>query len=743
MGQVVFQRAFSAGELAPALAARADLARYTMGLRTCRNFLVQRHGGVANRAGFRFVAGTKADSISTFLLRYVSDTAGESILIEAGPNFLRFYKNGAQVTLAGVTAWSAITNYIIGDIAVSGGVNYYCVKAHLNQVPPNATFWYAMPSSILELPTVFGAQGFAWVQNGNTITLTGNLHPPYELVYVSLTRWIIRIVSTAPAIDPPTALIITPGPPGTLSYQYKVTSAAALTYEESIGSAIQQVNTIDKPTTLLPHIISWTPPAQAVAEYYVYLDPYGNGTFGFIGTATGAASFRDTGFVPDFAVTPPLARILFNATGDYPATASHYQQRRFFANSVNEPDAIYGSRTGFPSNFSISSPLQDDDALTFRISGNQHNPVRHLVGLKSLLALTDAGEWTIVGSANKVLSPNTIDAEQETYVGVSSVRPVIVGNSIIYVQARGSIVRDLRFDQDVEGLAGRDVTLFAAHLFDGFTIARLDFQQTPNSTVWAVRSDGTLLGLTYLREEEVSGWHRHDSGASCRFEDVCVVPEIEEDVVYVLVRRTINGGFKRYIERLESRVILNYNADSFFVDSGLSYSGAPVTTMSGLTHLVGQVVAVVADGVVIFDGNPLADALVVQDFTVTAGGAIPHVLTTPASVIHAGIPIRYAEIETLELDVQGSDVRDKRKAVQSLSLLLEGSARTFWTGPTSVRMRQQQLRSYETGQGQAFTGVVEISTSADFNEEGRMLIRQTDPLPLTILGVLPNVLLGG
>lgn len=744
MSSPIFQRAFAGGELAPALAARADLAKYTTGLRTCLNWIVQRHGGVANRPGTRFVNGSALDSTATFLLRYVSEVVGESILIEAGPFYLRFYKAGALVRLVGVTAWSAATNYVIGDIARQGGVNYYAVKAGINHVPPNATFWYAMPSDILELPTVYGNAGFNWSQVGNVITLTSLVAPPYELIYSALTRWTIQAIATKPAIDPPTAIALTPGVAGLREFKYVITSAAQETFEESVASAIGQLTNVDDGTPQNPHILSWTAPAQPAAEYYIYKDPYGNGTFGFIGTATGQTTFKDAGFLPDFAVTPPLPRVLFTTTGDFPAVSTNYQQRRLLGNTSNNPDAVFGSRVGFRNNFNVSSPLQDDDAITFKIAGQQNNPVRFLVGLKSLIVGTEGGVWTI-GQPKVPITPANLPADQETYAGCSGTPPVVIGNAIIYVQARQGLVRDVRFEQEVVGLAGRDLTLFAAHLFDGFQVNQIDYQQTPNSIVWACRSDGVLLGMTYLREQDVWGWHRHTSGAGALFEDVCVVPEAGEDVVYLLVRRTIGGVFKRYIERLEDRQIVNFNVDSFFVDAGLTYNGAPVSAIVGdLSHLNGQLVAVVADGKVIFNGNAAtATAAQVTEFTVAAG-TIPHVFAPAASVIHVGLPIQFADLETLDLDVQGTALRDKRKRVATVQILLNASVRNFWVGPPTGVLRQVRLKNHELGQeAVAFTGMEDVTIETEWSDYGRVLIRQIEPLPITVLGIIPVVEVGG
>lgn len=736
-----FQRAFAGGELAPGLAARADQVKYVTGLRSCRNFMVLRHGGVANRSGFRFIGESKTNATDTFLLRYVSETVGESILIEAGAHYLRFYKNGALVRLSGVTAYNGATAYVIGDIARSGGVNYWATAPGTGNAPPNAAFWYPMPSDILEILTPFGSGRFDWHQSGNVITLTSSLHQPHELIHDSLTHWTLQPVVTVPGIGPPTGLVLTPGPAGTESYSYRVTSAAVDSFEESTPGPIVQMNTVGPGTPATPHILNWVAPVggPAAVEYYVYKDPYQNGVFGFLGTALGQTTFQDVGSPPDFLRTPPLSRVLFDTAGNFPRSSATYQQRRFFANTDNNPDAIWGSRIGFPHNFTISSPLQDDDAITFRIAASQHNPVRHLVGLRTLIVLTDAGEWN-VGEYKIALTPSNIPADQETFVGVSATRPVVVGNSILYVQARGAIMRDLRFDQAVEGLAGRDLTLYATHLFDGFLIDRLDYQQTPHSIIWSVRSDGILLGLTYLREEEIWGWHRHQTGAAGKFEDVCVVPEAGFDAVYVLVRRTIGGVFKRYIERLEPREIFDYAVDSFFVDSGLTYSGVPATAISGLGHLEGEIVSVLADGIVIFNGDPTATNA--ANFRVSGGAIAP--LAVPASTIHAGLPIQYAELETLDLDVQGASLRDLKKRVGSLSLLLEASARTFLAGPDSGHLRQVKLKPFEANQaGLAFTGQEELNLTPHYNNYGRVFLRHVDPLPLTILGLLPHVELGG
>jgi len=743
--RTIIQRSFATGELSPALSARADLAKYQTALRACRNFWVQRHGGVANRPGTKFIGAAKGTATKVQLLRYVSEIAGESILIEMGHLYFRFFKNGAAVNVAGVPAWNGATTYVIGDLVVSAAINYYCIAAHVNQIPPNAAFWYPLVGTLYEIPHPFTAPTLArWEQSGAIITLTDQNFTPHELTFVNLTRWTVIPITTKPAIAAPTGLTGT-GSSDTLGqkFDYKVTAADKDSYEESEASNTHAVYRGGGPTKNLPFSLGWNPSVNA-GEYYVYLDPFRNGIYGYIATTVWDGItpppldfvFNDIGFPPDFSQTPPVVVRLFNAANKFPAMSAYFQQRRFFANTKAEPESVWGSRLGFIGNFGISSPLQDDDAINFRLAAKQRQPVQHLIGLKTLVLLTDTGEWIVRGSDQGPLIPTSVQADQVAYWGASKVVPAVVGQSIIYVQTRGRIVRDLQLDPSSSGLNGRDLTLLAGHLFKGLTISRLDFAQNPHSIVWAIRSDGGLLGLTYVPDDDVWGWHRHDSGASAVFEDVCVVPETDEDAVYLLVTRTINAATVRYIERLANREFLLL-VNAFFVDAGLSYSGAPISVITGLGHLEQQILAVLGDGTVVFNGDPSAPTA--NNFKVVGGS-----VTLPAaySVIHAGIPIRHAEIETVNLDAPGTSIRDKRKRVQGLTILVEKSSPVFQAGPDAAHLLSYRPETWQPASG-LVDDALQQEITAGFDDYGRIVIRQTEPLPLTILGVLPNLEVGG
>lgn len=736
----VVQRAFVGGELSPALHARADQTKYVLGLQLCRNLIVQRHGGVQKRSGTRFVAAAKTVN-DTRLLPFIFEAADQTYVIEVGGGYFRWFWHGAPVVVSGVAAWSNAVNYVVGDLVVQGGVNYYCILAHINQVPPNATYWYPLTGTIYEVPNAYAANDLSrlqWSQSADILTIVHPSYAPIELQRLGHTTWRVVTYTTAPSISAPTGLAGTAGAAGTLNPRYVVTAFKASTFEESYPSASYTIVNAAPPTEALPNQLTWNAVSGA-AEYGVYCDRVGNGVYGFIGAAANNAFF-DPNYTPDFTVTPPLMRTLFASSGNYPSTTTNHQQRQWFGGSNNERETVWGSQVGAYHNFSISTPLQDDDAITFVLAGQQLNPVNHLLGLKRLIVFTDAGEHVINGDESGAITPAFINPEQVGYVGsYRLVRPVAVGDSAIYVQARGIVVRDLTFNQAETGPqllpAGKDLTIYASHLFFA-PLRDMVVQPIPNSVVWATRTDGTLLGLTYIKEQEIWAWHRHQSQTSAgfsEFEYLCVVPDssINEDVLYAVVKRVINGSTVRYIEKFEPAYKPDVDdlLDAFFVDSGLSYSGAPATVFAGLSHLEGQRVAVLGDGIVVTNG---ADAVTLT----VSGGSVT--LPAPRSVVKIGLPMPTADLETLRLDVEGSGVRDKAKRVQSLTALLWATPPGWKAGPDTAHLKPQRPEGYQSATA-PFTGSQDLIMPAGFEQDGHVLVRSETPVPFYLLGLIPRV----
>jgi hypothetical protein len=726
---ITVHRSFAQGELAPSVYGRADLALYHQAARTIRNFLVRRQGGADNRPGTVYVGTVKDSTSAAYLFPFIFAAADESYIVVAQESHFRFVKDGAFVSATSASAYSGATAYTPGDVVSSGGTYYYCIANTTGNAPPNATYWYALTSGILEVPHTFTAGQFqnpaplCWDQSGLIVTLSHLNSAPKELVlsYVSgatFPKFYLRSITTAPTLSAPTGLGSSGTVVGTLTRRYVVTAVGSgPTFEESIASSTLTLSNILEPTELAAITVTFGAVSGA-SEYRVYLDDAGNGVFGYLGTTT-STSFVDPGYAADFLLTPPQARVLFAGANEYPAVNATYQQRRIFAGTHTDRETAYASRIGLPSNFSIRSPLQDDDAVTFKLAAKFVQPIVHLVSTAPLVVLTDTGEWVVYGDESGVITPTGINLDQKGSVGSGFLTPVVVGDRIIYQQARGARLRDLQYTSrgPQQGLGSRDLTVLASHLFQGYTIVDLAYAHEPHSIIWAVRSDGTLLGCTYVPEDDTWGFHQHDTSGG-DVTQVCVIPEDQEDRVYVVVLR----GSTYMVERLASRLYSDV-ADAIFVDSAVTYSGASATAMSGLSHLNGSAV---------YAWTTTAAGQAVQGPYTVSGGAIT--LGTAATKAQIGLAIT-ADLELLDMDSPSNDLRGRRKRVASVGLLLEASYRGFQVGRDSTSLLTSAVNTWEANT--PFTGLHEIAIKSTFDSYGRVFIRHTHPRPLSIHGVLP------
>lgn len=817
---VATQRSFSAGEIAPALSGRADLTKYATGLKQCRNFMVARYGGVQNRPGTKFIAEVKDSTKRVRLIEFVFN-ADQAYVLEFGNLYIRFFYQQAPLEVSGVIAWSSLTTYAIGDLVSDTGVNYYAIQAGLNHLTSDTAYWYPLTGVIYEIPSPYVEADLATLQFEQSADVMTIVHPNYaprDLSRLGQTQWTLAATTFAPSISAP-ANPDTDGGAGS-AYKWKVTAVKSETLEESLPSAATTSG--DEPTVATPIEVTWDAVSGA-QEYNVYRAV--NGIYGYIGTAS-TNSFDDDGVTPDISDTPPIARTPFASTSNYPSTTGYFQQRQLYANTNNDPEKIWCSRTGNYHNLTYRSPLQDDDALTFVPAGRQVNEIRHLLDLGKLVILSahDASEVrpAIVGGGHQAADGDADGVLRPTAINLRS-----QGNrSAIYVQARGSIVRDLRYDVQADGYSGNELTIFSPHLVDGYQLTDIGFAETPNSVVWCARDDGTLLGCTYVYEQQVLGWHRHDTGDGDEFEDVCVIPEGNEDGVYHVVNRSINGSTKRYIERFASRFFADIK-DAFFVDSGLSYDGrnGTATTMTlsgsgwtvndtltlsssvgefvigdignayhlnivtprhgdtpestatirltitdfssdqvvsvtpskdvpvafrnvamtdwakavdvvtGLSHLEGRTVSIFADGNVVSDGHSE------PEYVVTSGSIT---LSRHYTVIHVGLPIT-ADLETLDLEnPDGESIAPRKKIVNKVTVRFDASRGGFF-GPDKDHLTEIKQRGPENWDEatRLATGPFEIQIDASWNSNGRVFIRQSDPLPISILSIHPNLQVGG
>ena len=814
----IAQRSLAGGELGPSLHARVDTVKYQTGLRTVRNWIIKKSGGADNRPGSEYICEVKDSTKKIVKIPFIFND-DQTYVLQFGDLYMRVIRNGVELTVS-PAAWSAVTAYVVGDVVVSGGNNYYCILAHTNHVPPNGTYWYAMPAGgIYEIPTPYveaDLPRLKYNQSADVITLTHKSYAIRELSRTGHTTWTLSTVSLAPSQAAPTSPTNT-GAAGTTT-EWVITAVNSETFEESLQSS--STGSSATPSSGSPITISWTA-ASGAGEYNVYKKT--NGVYGFIGVAVGT-SFVDNGIAADATDTPPTARDPFVGADNYPEVSTYVQQRLGFANTNNYTEKIWLGRSANFKNFTVSSPQQDDDAVTFNVAGRRVNEVRHMIDLDRLLVFTSGSIWAAQGDSAGIILPGQVNPKTIAYRGASIVTPVIVGTSIVYVQARGSVIRDLLSDA-VEGYKDSDLTIFSPHLFEGYTIIDMAYQENPNSVIWVVREDAdgvrSLIGLTYVKEHQVWAWHRHDTDGEV--ERICVVPEGSEDVLYLTVKRTINSTTKRYIERMYSRQIVDI-IDNVFLDSALTYDGrntdaghtmtlsgsgwtytdeltltanfsyfsagdvgneihltgsdgtlircritgytsatvvtvlphktVPVSmqavaisdwgkavdTVTGLDHLEGKDVGVFADRFVVASpNNDSYTALTVASGEIT--------LDRPYVVIHVGLPY-ISDLETLDIDtVNGETMIDKKKLIGKVVMFVEKTRGLFVgneppsddTADPRENLYELKIREAE-GYDDAVdltTGPVDIIIAADWNSNGRVFIRQVDPIPATVLSITP------
>ena len=681
MANRTLQVSFGGGEVSPEMYARFDDVKRQAGLAVCRNFMIKPHGAVENRAGTQFINSTKNQSKRSRLIPFTFSTT-DTACIELGSGYFRFYING--------------------QIFMDGGFPYEIGN------PYNEADLFHI----------------RYVQSADVLTLTHHNYQPMELRRISPFAWQLSAISFLPAIDAPLGISATPKVAGDIRYDYTVTSVkddlSGGSTESSGGLSANCMGDLFE--TANTNTITWNSVTGA-DHYYVYKKR--GGLYGYIGT-TKSLSFVDDNIAPDMSKTPPLFDSdVLTASGKRPTAVSYYEQRRCFAGSLDEPQTFWATRSGTESDMAYSLPSRDDDRIAVRVAAREANSIQHILPLSNLMLLTSAAEWQVTGG--NIITPSTISIRPQSYVGASHVTPVVVGNNALFCSARGGRVRELSYNWQAGGYVTGDICLRAAHLFDGDRVVDMAFQKNPYPVAWCVMESGKLLGLTYVPEQEVWAWHRHDTDGL--FESCAVIPEGDEDVLYLLVQREVDGQTKRYIERMASRFIPSIK-DSFFVDSGLTYDGSPATTFSGLEHLEGKTVSILADGSV-------------EPQQVVTSGQIE--LDRPASVVHVGLPIE-ADLQTLPLSLQvdAALAQGRAKNINKVWIRVSQSSGIF-AGPSVDRLTEVKQRTTEPYGTPANLKTDELSLvlTPDWSRNGTICIRQSDPLPLTIISLAADVALGG
>ena len=365
----------------------------------------------------------------------------------------------------------------------------------------------------------------------------------------------------------------------------------------------------------------------------------------------------------------------------------------------------------------------DTDAYNYTIGAKERNAIQWLSSHTALLIGTAGGEW-VMSSGDDVnpISPTNVVAKRQSNYGSSGIGALLVNDVTLFIQRQARRVREMTYALQSDRYVAADLTLLAEHITEG-GVLQIAYQQQRNSIVWGITGEGTLIGMTYEREQTVVGWHRHVTDGT--FESVATVYGAGEDEVWTVVNRTIGGVTKRYVERFNP-VEWTAKEDAFFVDSGLSYSGAAAGTFSGLDHLEGKTVSILGDGAV-FPNQ------------VVNGGAVTLPNGAEVEKAHIGLPFTTI-IEPMRLDVDSivgiTQGQTKRIAELNLRLLntLGCKVGDSFAGARTLSFRDTGMPM--DASPPLFTGDKQYEFDGDFDYDVPIFIVQDQPLPLTLLAIV-------
>ena len=771
MGRATWtQSNFNGGEWSPLTYGRFDIGKYKNALALCLGYVPQAQGGLTRRPGMRYVAEVK-NSANPVRLQRFEFSVTQAYVLEFGPNYIRFYANDGQVLNAG-TPYEVATSYLASELfdlkfTQSADTLYIAHPAH----PPaklqrfGATNWTLTSITFLDGPylltngtattlTPTGTVGTVTVNASATTNinagagfLASDVGRVLRIKQGGVWLWgtIASIVSTTQitwAIQPPVGSQLPTQATGTAN----ISGGSVFSVSVTNGGSGYGTN---------PPPVSFSGGAGSGAVAYATLT---NGVVTYI-----TMSVTGTGYTsaPTVAIAAPggivaasttLWRLgVWTAANGYPACVVFNQDRLIWAGATQYPSRLDGSNVSDYENFqpsNIDGTVVDSNAISYTLNASTINSVRWLVSDEfGLLVGTAGGEWVVAPSVQQTaLTPTNVVAKQTTSYGVSPVQAIRVGKSTIFVQRTGRKVREMTYQFVINTFNAPDISLTSEHLTKS-GIKQMVVAPTPLQNIWMCRTDGTLVGFVYDKEQEIIGWHQHQMGGYFdaagtlppRVESIASIPspDISRDEVWLVVNRNINGVQRRYVE-----VMTKYwedgdtLANAVFIDSSSSYSGTATTTISGLTWLVGQTVSVLADGSV----HP--------DCIVDNTGAI--VLNRSASTVQVGL--RYAsQITTMRIEAGGQEgpSQGKLKRVRSIIMRFFQSVGIRLTpNILGVQAIDESFRDSSMRMDQAvplFNGDKRFSYEGTWDTNGQVSWSQPDPLPsnITMLSALLETQEGG
>jgi len=438
-----------------------------------------------------------------------------------------------------------------------------------------------------------------------------------------------------------------------------------------------------------------------------------------------------------FASTDPSERWAEGSWSDYrgwPRTMTFFENRTVYAGNANQLQTVWLSAIDDFENFAVGT--NDDESFSLTMSSDTRNAIQWISALDALLVGTAAGEWRIRSSSDdEPLTPSNFSFKQQSSRGSKSLQALPANEAILFVDSVGRKIREVAYDGNRYKFVARDLTALAEHITSG-GVTTIALQKNPDPILWSV-ADNVLLSMTYEREQEVIAWARHpfegtdatgaitdDVGPN----DVAVIPGTNEDEVWLIVGRVIGGSLVRHLDQMQPRSV-DDQEDMWFVDGGLDYDSTATTTFSGLDHLEGEEVYILADGAV-------------QPPKTVVNGAIT--LSESASRVIVGLPFRYTlQPMRFDMEIQGTTKGTLKRFAEVVVSFYRTSNANY--GEDVDHLFEIDWRGEEAyGTAPAlYTGDKIVAHEGGFSAEDPFIITGNDPLPCTVRAIIPRVNVGG
>ena len=708
---------FSAGEWSPRLYGRPDLAKYADACKQARDVVLLQSGGARGRPGPDYLGEVKDSSKATRLIPFVF-SVDDAYILELGDTYMRVWRDGALVA---------------GPYEIA---------------TPYAT------TDLFELD---------FTQGADTMLLAIASKPIYRLRRFANNRWSMDVAPIDPypfdEIGRRQATAITLGSAAVGATTATAAGAAFLaadvgrkiTYQGGIAvitgftsSTVVDVNiTTAFGSTALPAsgwVLTMSPqtictpttaaddlPVGASVTLTLTADGWRSDDVGRFVTINGGLVRLDTytsATVMDGTILTKLTgdaasavdawaleSAVWNEQDGYPRTVTLHQQRLVMGGSPTKPQTIWGSKAGLY--FDFTKGVLDDESYSFEIASDEINPIRYLSSNRDLIALTYRGEWTLNGGIEKPISPTNIRAVPQATVGCSDTRPEQIDDDLYYVQRGVSALRTVLWSLQMGGYQSGEASTLSDHLFRS-GVSQITFQQSPERVAWMYRPDGSYIAMTVSREQNIRACSLCTPAGSGVVESMATIPEDGEDKTYMIVRRTINGTTKRYVERM------NWTA---YQDCRVTKTPASAT-VTGLTHLAGKTVSAVADGVDL------------GDFTVTAGGEI----TLPRTAAEVVVGLRFVPTVQMLSTETGTGM-----GASAGSTRMQGRCKVLFQETVGCTVNGQALAFREFGEEILDNPVAPYSGWKDVSEFGwspdkdEITIAQPQSYPFCVLAVVRRV----